>query len=198
MKYKYSSSFQQLIKSSEKLQDLLVNCSFSGSFEAWEQRKAFIAEAIHKDGSFLDLGSGNGFLIRCLQEWSGCSLVPYGVDINSDYIQKAKQLFPEYEQNFVVFDSRDIDMLSDYLPVQYDFIFHSSNWSTFPPKRRHVELLDTMIEYVKPGGRLIVGSYSEEKTDNLNAIEGLKELGARFDEVFENPESTNILAWIDK
>ncbi len=198
MSSSYSKDFQGLLNPPEKLKDLLINCSFSGTFEAWEQRKAFIASATHKDGSFLDIGCGNGFLIKCLQEWSEHTLIPYGIDINTQYVEIAKELFPKHQQNFTVLDINNISNLTKNLPGQYDFVFYSNNWSQNAPYQREVERINSLVEYVNPGGRLIIGFYSQNKDNNLQAVEALQSLGIKFSEVLHNPHDTNLVAWVDK
>ncbi|MEX0668503.1 MAG: methyltransferase domain-containing protein [Candidatus Saccharimonadales bacterium] len=198
MKYKYGSNFQQLISSPEKLQNLLVNCSFSGSFKAWEQRKAFIANSIHKDGTFLDIGCGNGFLLCCLQEWSEFQITPYGIDINEKFIEEAKELFPSRKDNFAALDAKDIKDISAYLPKQYDFIFFSSNWINIKPDYHNKKQLENLLNYLEPGGRFIVGFYAQDKDVNLETLKEFKSLGINFDKTLENAKDTNLVAWINK
>lgn len=55
-----------------------------------------------------------------------------------------------------------------------------------------------MAKHVKPGGRLIIAFYSQDKDDNLMAFKELESLGTHFDDLLENPADTNLMAWIDK
>ncbi len=50
------------------------------TYSWWKMHRSLIARAVHKSGSILDIGCANGFLLRCLMEWSSHALVPYGFD----------------------------------------------------------------------------------------------------------------------
>lgn len=179
------------------MEDLLINCSFSGTFEAWERRKAFISGAIHKGGTFLDIGCGNGFLLRCLQEWSEHKVTSYGIDINAEFIRKAKELFPNQQDNFAVLDAADITGVSKFLPDTYDFVFFSSDWSSKLPDGKDLERISDLTRYVNPGGRLIIGFYGQDKNNNLEAIKELRTHGIEFSGTLENPQGTNLIAWVE-
>lgn len=197
MKYEYSSGFQNLVASPDRLKDLLINCSFSGAFEAWERRKAFIAETIHKDGTFLDTGAGNGFLLKCLQEWSKHSITPYGIDISQEYIRKAKELFPGQQDNFTALNVNEVENISQYLPDRYNFVYFSSDWSGRKLTEHDTGLINNLKNHVNPGGRLILGFYGQGKQSNLESVHGFEKSGIEFNEVLENPMDTNVVAWID-
>src|SRR5207249_1292979 len=57
---------------------------FGGDEEYWLVARGVIAEAVHRSGSFLDVGCANGHLLECLVEWCaarGHAVEPYGLDI---------------------------------------------------------------------------------------------------------------------
>src|SRR4051794_20732491 len=99
------------------------SCTPESGYGEWEAKRRFIAATIDHDGSVLDVGCANGFFLRSLQEWSGYSLVPYGIDIEEPLIVQAKNLFPEYKNNFCVLDVRSIKNIGQCMPKRYDFIF---------------------------------------------------------------------------
>jgi 2-polyprenyl-3-methyl-5-hydroxy-6-metoxy-1,4-benzoquinol methylase len=73
----YSREFIKLIKDKKNTQRLLSGSGLAGAdFKVWERARLFISEAINAPGSILDIGCGNGFLLRCLQEWSKYKLIP--------------------------------------------------------------------------------------------------------------------------
>lgn len=99
----YSKEFTKLLNDKEKTAQLLTGSSFINEpFQKWEEQRYFISTAIDKSGTCLDVGCGNGFLTKCLVEWSGHKLIPYGIDVNPEYIDQAKELFPTYKKNFKV------------------------------------------------------------------------------------------------
>lgn len=53
----------------------------SGTAEDWEYARSHVAHAVDRDGSFLDIGCANGYLLECLPRWTPHQLDRYGVDI---------------------------------------------------------------------------------------------------------------------
>ena len=72
-------------------------CSQSGhgGDEArWRYAQGIILEAIHKSGTFLDVGCANGHLIESLNQWvlgSGCELEFYGLEISEGLVELARK-----------------------------------------------------------------------------------------------------------
>jgi SAM-dependent methyltransferase len=193
MKHKYSQEFRTLISSEDSLRDLLTNCSFSGTFQAWERRKAFIGSAIHKSGTFLDIGSGNGFLLRCLQEWADYDITPYGIDISEEYIRKAKELFPGQADHFAAGNIRQISRIGEYLPDAYDFVYFSADWSQNEVSETDARFIKSLEQLIASGGRLIIGFYGEDVAVNQQNVNALLSSGARLDQTLYNPEGTNLV-----
>src|SRR5262245_59907985 len=56
----------------------------SGDAATWEAARGFIAEALHRSGTFLDVGCASGVLMESVQHWGArrnLSIEPYGLDI---------------------------------------------------------------------------------------------------------------------
>src|ERR1051326_7701701 len=56
----------------------------SGDDAHWEQARSLIADAVHHDGTFLDVGCASGYLMECLERWArdrGHAIQPHGLDI---------------------------------------------------------------------------------------------------------------------
>ena len=56
-----------------------------------------IVEAVHRDGSLLDVGCANGLLMESLAEWSeeeGHRLEPHGLDISEALVRLARSRYP--------------------------------------------------------------------------------------------------------
>jgi len=72
------------------------------------------------DGDMIDLGCGNGLMLRHLVERSRFRLVPHGVDFIEESIRQAREVvLPEYAENFWVANVADADLGEE----SYDFIF---------------------------------------------------------------------------
>lgn len=66
---------------------------------------------IDHDGKVIDLGCGNGLMLRHLVRRSKYSLVPYGIDFIEKSIKQAKEtILPEYAENFIVGNIVDIEL----------------------------------------------------------------------------------------
>ena len=77
------------------------------SFPPWAIYEQFLA-VVDGPGPILELGCGNGLLLRFLHDLSGHRLEPFGADINADAIREAKAvIFPERADCFVHADLRE-------------------------------------------------------------------------------------------
>jgi hypothetical protein len=65
------------------------------------------AELAGLQGNIIDLGCGNGVLLKKICNDS-IELIPYGVDLKLDCIAHARQLLPQFEQNFIHADFFDV------------------------------------------------------------------------------------------
>jgi SAM-dependent methyltransferase len=160
--------------------------------------RRFIASAINKDGTILDIGCANGFLLRSFQEWSGHVLTPFGVDLNESFIEQAKSLFPQYKDHFSQFDILELpDTDSFALPQSYDFVYWAvwDNW-TFN-RALEIRVIRSIAQMVKGGGRLILGLYHEDRRRSFAVLEALERLGFSFPEVVENFDGCEMVVWQD-
>lgn len=67
-----------------------------GSAEDWEHSRSLIADAIDRDGTFLDIGCANGYLMECIPRWTSFDVEPYGVDISEELATLAHQRLPQW------------------------------------------------------------------------------------------------------
>ena len=61
---------------------------FGGDEERWEAARRPIAEAVDHDGSFLDVGCANGYLLESIVRWSEHRLEPYGLDFSPRLVER--------------------------------------------------------------------------------------------------------------
>lgn len=193
-----SQEFQELISSEEKLKELLAGSGFhpepwdkETAFKKWEEGRCFIADAVNQDGSILDYGCANGFLLRCLQEWTGKQLDPYGLDINKDAIAKARELFPEAQSHFRTLDESDKDF-----PKTFDIVYWNV-WDNYDFAEEQDRLLKRLLEGTNNGGRLILGIY-EHKNSNEEVVKQIEKLGYKLSGTKRNPDGEEIIVWFDK
>jgi trans-aconitate methyltransferase len=70
---------------------------------------ACLLPMIDRAGKLMDLGCGNGMLLKCALELSGHFIIPYGIDSEKECIKEAKTVLPSYSENLHVGDIRDYD-----------------------------------------------------------------------------------------
>ena len=98
------------MESSRLLQgDLEGSCFTRGAYHDWYRARRFVADLLCTSGPVLDIGCANGYLLECLQLWSGLSIVPYGLDIRADAIAAARSRFPDHAGRFLCADARSLE-----------------------------------------------------------------------------------------
>lgn len=133
----------------------------SGDDAHWTHARSLIAEAIDRDGSFLDIGCASGYLMECLHRWAadrGHSIEPYGLDIAPELAQLARQRLPHWAGRIFVGNA-----VSWRPPLRFDFV---RTGLEYVPVHRQRDLIEHLLnEVVAPDGRLIIGTYNEERDD---------------------------------
>jgi len=128
----------------------------------WVNARLFLVKSIIGNGTFLDVGCGNGLLLKCLEMWSSFSITPYGIDRDSELIEKAKVFFPEQKENFFCLPIQDIGQLKETaLLTAYDYVYWNvwDNWMLEEPTEQ--KCLHEIKLLVSPGGCLILGFYDK-------------------------------------
>lgn len=197
--------------SEEELNRHIRDSNSGGDYVHWKRIRRFITKAIHKDGTFLDIGCANGFLMQCLMHWSEYSITPYGIDNREEAIESAKKLLPGYSDHFQCLDGDRLDQLEAAdLPSQYDFVYRNY-WKADTTKDYASKVISDLLSHVHEGGRAIIGlywgiSHPQNSHEYKNAMESfhsfidlLKEAAGHFDgEVFSDSGSSHWLMWIDR
>jgi SAM-dependent methyltransferase len=162
-------------------------------------RVSMILEAIHKDGSFLDVGCANGYLIECLQRWvegSGLNVEFYGVDISEELIDLARTRLPDRSGRFFLANA-----VLWTPPQKFDFV-HAHEISYAPRQRERQFLEHLLAEYLNPGGRLIVGPWAVHRdiTDMEERISswGYEPTGYVLKSQGNDSSLTRKMIWFDK
>jgi SAM-dependent methyltransferase len=123
----------------------------SGTYEDWEYSRSLIADAIDRDGSFLDVGCANGYLLECLVGWTPHQLDVFGLDIAPELADLARRRLPAWADRFVVGNALTWD-------AGRHFTFARANLDAVPPHRRH----DFVGHLLGMTHRLIIGVFNEQ------------------------------------
>jgi SAM-dependent methyltransferase len=130
----------------------------SGDAVRWEGARRLLLDAVHADGTFLDVGCANGHLMECVQRWAGeegTKVEPYGLEISRELADLASERLPQWRERIFVGNALD------WHPARrFDFV--RTNVDYAPPQRRPHLLRRLLDDVVEPGGRLIVGVFNEE------------------------------------
>jgi GNAT superfamily N-acetyltransferase/SAM-dependent methyltransferase len=130
-----------------------------GDAVTWEASRGFIAEALHRSGTFLDVGCASGILMESVQRWGaakGLSIEPYGLDIVPEFVERARRRLPRWADR--IFEGN----IRTWQPPAERFDYALIRPEYAPPGRR-IDMVRHVLEHVlKPGGRLIVLAGTEE------------------------------------
>jgi SAM-dependent methyltransferase len=120
--------------------------------------QGMLLSAIHRSGTFVDIGCANGYLVEKLVEWlegSGSDLQVHGLDISPELVELARSRLPQWADRFFVGNA-----LHWSPPRTFDFVCVKE--LGYVPRRRRRELFVHLREdCVSPGGRLILGPLTE-------------------------------------
>ena len=163
--------------------------------QAWEYSRRFLAGLIPRPGTLLDYGCANGFLLKCLQNWSPHDIVPFGVDIDAARLREARRIFSEVPENFGLVGQSDV--VGEGFPRQFDLVYWAVGDNIDFAEAANQRWLRSVHALTAPGGRFVMGFY-ESPTANRAKLDALSTCGFRFQSVVQNPQSPDELAiWID-
>ncbi len=129
----------------------------SGPEDRWISLRKPVADCIDHDGSFLDIGCANGYLLECCLRWTaarGIQMDPYGVDISTRLIELAKMRLPQYADHFHIANA-----FAWIPPRKFDFVRTELVYVPAEREREYVQRL--LYNYIHPGGRLLIANYGE-------------------------------------
>jgi 2-polyprenyl-3-methyl-5-hydroxy-6-metoxy-1,4-benzoquinol methylase len=130
----------------------------TGTAEEWEHSRGIVADALDRDGAFLDVGCANGLLMESVARWGrarGLAIEPYGLDIAPELAALARRRMPAWADRIFVDNA-----LGWRPPRRFEFVRTGLEYVPEPRRRALVAWL--LAEVVAPGGRLIIGKYNEE------------------------------------
>ena len=170
------------------------SCVDGPSFETWRRARSFIASEIHRPGAVLDIGCANGFLLRCLQEWSDHALTPFGIDSSAGRARDIARFFPSQQDQFARLPAERLDEIASHgLPGKYDFIYWAV-WDNYRFDRQdRIDLLKRAYENVNDDGRLILGFYDRDPDTIENKIARIHDLNLGHAVRVANPDGPQVL-----
>ncbi|MFD1676395.1 class I SAM-dependent methyltransferase [Alicyclobacillus fodiniaquatilis] len=127
-----------------------------------------ILEAINKDGSFIDVGCANGYLLESLEKWTKglryYNIEFHGLDISEGLIDLAIKRLPDWKDRLFIGNALY------WAPEEKKYDFVCVKELSYVPINKQQSFLDHLFNnYVAPKGRLLLGSYVEKR--NTNALE---------------------------
>jgi SAM-dependent methyltransferase len=176
----------------------------SGDQNHWTQARSLIADAVNRDGRFLDIGCANGFLLECVVGWvsaKGYRVEPYGLDFSADLLELARKRLPQWTDRLFLGNAIDWEP-----PRRFAFV---RTGLEYVPKHRQADLIRRLLENVVIcGGRLIIGTFNEPKirgeelsdepsTEQQIVSWGFKISGGIERPHFHDPNLTYRVVWID-
>ncbi|HEV8248773.1 MAG TPA: pyridoxamine 5'-phosphate oxidase family protein [Gaiellaceae bacterium] len=135
--------------------DVYRGSGHSGDAASWEAVRRPIADAVHRPGTFLDVGCANGLLMESVVAWAAFPVEPYGLDYAPQLVAEARRRLPQWADRIFLGDALDWEP-----PHPFDFIRIELVYVAEARRRDHVERL---LRFVAPGGRLIVCGYGGEE-----------------------------------
>jgi SAM-dependent methyltransferase len=130
-----------------------VQSGCSSGEEGWEVGRRPIAEAVHRPGTFLDVGCANGLLMESIVEWSMHPLEPYGLDFAPRIVELARARLPQWADRIFLGDALEWEP-----PQRFDFV---RTELVYASPDRQAELVERLLGWVQAGGRLIVCGYGD-------------------------------------
>ena len=132
--------------------DPRAQSGFRGNEARWESARRPIVEAIDREGSFLDIGCANGYLLESIVRWSRHRLEPYGLDFAPELVELARKRLPQWADRIFLGDA-----LTWEPPRSFEF---ARTELVYVPEERRRELVERLLSYVD---RLIVCSYGSRR-----------------------------------
>lgn len=125
------------------------------TYARWEAVRRPVADAMVKDGAFLDVGCANGFLLECVLRWTaerGRRIDPFGLDVSEKLVALARARLPGDAHQLYVGNAWDWAP-----PRRFDYVRTELVYVPEPLQGAYVERL--LAEYLAPGGRLLAAQY---------------------------------------
>jgi len=161
----------------------------------WRNIRWMILEPIHQDGTFIDIGAANGHLIESLDQWMRNTDVQvdfYGLEISQGLFDLARHRLPDFSSRLFLGNA-----LYWKPPFAFDYVY-SMILPDIPCDLRKSFLDNLYTHYVKPGGRLILGPWSDQAMEEEISQIGYTLSGYCEKTVPGSTDEIKRIVWIDK
>lgn len=163
----------------------------------WEHARSLLVDALDRDGSFLDIGCANGYLMESLDRWAaarGRRIEPSGLEISHELASLAQHRLPRWADRIHV--GNTIDWRSS---ERFDYVRTGLG---YVPAGRRADLVRRLLrEVVAENGRLILGVHYEREDDRsleeMVAGWGFSVAGRTERPHFRDDRSVYRAFWID-
>lgn len=176
--------------------DPIEQSGFHGGPERWRAERGPVLDAIESDGSLLDVGCANGYLLDCLVRWGrerGIDITPHGLDLGEELIGMARHRLPGFSDNFHVGNAWNWRP-----PMRYDYVYML--WDCLPQSHLADGIRRLLGEFLAPGGRLILGSYGSRSRNEepFDIARFVREMGIEPDGIaWGGDPPLTLFVWID-
>ncbi len=126
----------------------------SGTRADWEYSRSLIADAIDRDGTFLDVGCANGFLMESIVRWTPFHVEPFGLEIAPELADLARRRLPSWAERIAVGNAAHWRP-----PRRFTYVRTNLDYAPRPRRRELVAHLGSFC------GRLIVGVFNEHESE---------------------------------
>lgn len=175
------------------------------SFPPWDIYDQFL-RVVDRPGPILELGCGNGLLLRFLFDLSGQPLQPFGVDIKEPSIREAKAVvFPERAASFIQGDLREgLHHAGSFQTLMANPLYADRGYYEQVDGRIPRLYLDGSIPLlvgrcwraVGPGGRLVLWCYDGHVAEIAPQLEEFRATLAATGLAFREFESGPVSFWL--
>ena len=161
----------------------------SGDEALWEEARRHVADAIDRDGAFLDVGCASGYLMESIVRWSPHRIEPYGLEIAPELAALARSRLPTWANRIFVGNA-----LTWNPPRRFEFVRTGLDYVPQPRRR------DLVAHLLGFGDRLIIGSFNEEIEERAleRDVESWGfEIAGRSERAHRDPRIVRRVFWID-
>ncbi len=182
----YATLVQQFESSYLRWDEPWKQSGHFSSEEMWHDLRRPIADCVTTDGSFLDIGCANGYLLECLLEWVGereIALDPWGLELSPRLLELAKTRLPSHAAQLALGNA-----LVWSPPQRFDYI----RTGLYAPRAYEKRYLSQLRDkFLSDAGRLLVVEYRGGQPDGPLTIDRrVTELGFAVHDVKVAPDST--------